>query len=128
NRPLRLARRPFEVGVLDPQDECRALTACEQPVEQRRARVANVQLSGGTRRKADAHGGISAHRLTSATACTAMESPVPIESTPSFVFPLTLTCEASHASAEARFCRMASMCGTSFGRWAMTTTSTFTTE
>ena len=55
DRLLRLARRPLDVGVLDAQDERAALTAREQPVEQRRARVADVQLPGRTRRESKSH-------------------------------------------------------------------------
>ena len=38
-----LARRPFGIGVFDPEDEGAALSARQQPVEERRARVADVQ-------------------------------------------------------------------------------------
>ena len=61
-----------------------------------------------------------------ATAWTAIDSPAPIESTPSLVFPLTLTCDASLPSAPATLRAIASTCGASFGRCAMTTTSTLT--
>ncbi len=40
------------VGVLDAQDERPVVTACEQPVEERRARVADVQLARWTRSEA----------------------------------------------------------------------------
>ena len=43
---LRLTRRALDVGVLDPQDERAVLAVREQPVEERRARVADVQLTG----------------------------------------------------------------------------------
>ena len=44
---LRLARRALGVGVLDAQDERAVLAVREQPVEQRGARVADVQVAGG---------------------------------------------------------------------------------
>ena len=52
---LRLARRPLAVGVFDAQDEGAPAMAREQPVEQRRAGVADVQLSRGAWSKAQAH-------------------------------------------------------------------------
>src|SRR5690606_21023320 len=66
-------------------------------------------------------------RVSSATACAAIDSPAPIESAPSFVFPLTLTCGLSLPIASASRARMASTYGAIFGRSAITTTSTFTT-
>ena len=70
--------------------------AREQPVEQRRARVADVQLPGRAGAKRTRIGSSVAPsvlrtRRSSATACTAMASPRPIASTPSLVLPLTLT-------------------------------------
>ncbi len=56
NRRLRLARRALDVGVLDAQDDGAAGTAREQPVEQRRPRVADVELTGGARCKTQSHG------------------------------------------------------------------------
>ncbi len=55
DRGLRLARRSLDVGVLDAQDEGAAGAAREQPVEQRRAGVADVQLPGGAGSEADSH-------------------------------------------------------------------------
>ena len=52
---LGLAGRALEVGVLDAQDERAALPARKQPVEERRARVADVQLPGGAWRKSQSH-------------------------------------------------------------------------
>ena len=43
---LRLTRRALDVGVFDTQDERAVLAVREQPVEERRARVADVQLTG----------------------------------------------------------------------------------
>ena len=51
---LGLARRALDVGVLDAEDERAARAAREQPVEQRRARVADVQLPGRAGGEADA--------------------------------------------------------------------------
>src|SRR5262245_37659558 len=86
NGALGFLRRPLRVGVFDPQDEGAALASRQQPVEEGGARVADVQLPGGTGRETNSH------RLrTSAIACAAMASPRPRASTPSFVFPLTLT-------------------------------------
>ena len=48
-------RRALAVGVLDAQDERAAVVARQQPVEQRRARVADVQVAGRARGEADAH-------------------------------------------------------------------------
>ena len=42
-----LLRRPRSVGVLDAKDERPTVVAGEQPIEQRRARVAHVQLARG---------------------------------------------------------------------------------
>src|SRR5258705_6866154 len=46
---------PLRIGVLDAQDERAVVAAREQPVEQRGARVADVQLAGGAWREADSH-------------------------------------------------------------------------
>ena len=51
-RPSRIpstisGRRPLEIGVLDAQDEDAAVPSREQPVEERRARAADVQVAGG---------------------------------------------------------------------------------
>ena len=45
----------LHVGVLDPQNERAALPAREEPVEERRARVAHVQLPGRTRSESHTH-------------------------------------------------------------------------
>src|SRR3954468_275924 len=112
NRVGRLARRALEVRVLDAEDERPAVAAGEQPVEQRRAGVADVELAGGTWRKPNTHYGFQLRTppgipASSATACTAIDSPAPIESTPSLVFPLTLTWPGPIPSAPERFRCMA---------------------
>src|SRR5687767_10524588 len=76
---LRVARRALEVGVLDANDKRPSLAARKQPVEERRAGVADVQLTGGTGSEADSHG--APDPFISATACTAIDPPTPIEST-----------------------------------------------
>ena len=43
------------VGVLDAQDKRAAVMPREEPVEERRARAADVQITGGRRSKADAN-------------------------------------------------------------------------
>ena len=45
---------PLLVGVLDPQDEGAAGVPGEQPVEQRRAGAADVEVAGGGGGEADA--------------------------------------------------------------------------
>ena len=52
---LGFARGALEVGVLDSQDERATLPAREQPVEERRARVADVQLPGRARSETESH-------------------------------------------------------------------------
>ena len=52
DRVDRFVRRARLVGVLDPQQELAAVVAGEQPVEQRRARAADMQEAGGRGRKA----------------------------------------------------------------------------
>src|SRR6185436_8333445 len=47
-------RRSLGVGVFDAEDERAAVTAGEEPVEQRRARAADVQVAGGGWSEADA--------------------------------------------------------------------------
>ena len=49
---------PLLVGVVDPQDELAAVLPGEEPVEQRRANPANVQISGGTGGESGANHGI----------------------------------------------------------------------
>src|SRR5262249_2328221 len=50
----RRLRRALAIGVLEARDEAPGVVACEQPVEQRGARAPDVQVTGGTRRKAGA--------------------------------------------------------------------------
>ncbi len=61
-----LVGRARAVGVLDAQDEDAAVVAREQPVEQRRAGAADVQVAGRARREPYAH--LPAHRPR--TTCT----------------------------------------------------------
>ena len=49
-----LCGRALEVGVLNAQDERAAVMAGEQPVEQRGAGAADVQIAGGRGRETDA--------------------------------------------------------------------------
>src|SRR6266542_342827 len=130
---LRLARGAFGVGVLDAEDEGAVLPVRKQPVEQRRAGVAHVQLAGGAGCETNSHqslipdpeSGIIDRR--SATACAAMASPRPIASTPSLVFPFTLTRAASIPSASATRAWISATYGAIFGRSRTTLTSTFST-
>jgi hypothetical protein len=46
----------LRVGVVDPQNELAAVPAGEQPVEERRAHAADVQIAGGARGEASADG------------------------------------------------------------------------
>jgi hypothetical protein len=57
NRGLRFAGGPLDVGVLDAQDERSAGSARHQPIEQGRARVADVEMAGGAWGEADSHAG-----------------------------------------------------------------------
>ena len=52
---LGLLGRALGVGVLDAEDERAVVAAREQPVEERRARVADVQLAGRAGGEADSH-------------------------------------------------------------------------
>ena len=52
---LGLLGRSLGVGVLDAEDEGAVVAAREQPVEERGARVADVQLAGGAGRESDSH-------------------------------------------------------------------------
>ena len=146
---LRLARRSLGVGVLDAEDERAVLAVRQQPVEERRARVADVQLAGRAGSESDAHTSVGSRQSTvgshsrqsqsavtvvsrqtqvsRATACAAIASPRPTASTPSFVLPLTLTRPASMPRRRRARARIASRCGPIFGRSRMTTTSTFAT-
>ena len=58
--------------------------------------------------------------LSRAIACTANASPRPSSPTPSLVFPLTLTRSIGTPRTRARFARMRSMYGRSFGRSTIT--------
>jgi hypothetical protein len=55
DRLLGFAGRSLEIGVLDAQDEGALLAARQQPVEQCRPGVADVQMAGGRRGETDAH-------------------------------------------------------------------------
>src|SRR3954452_12985681 len=124
DRGLRLAPRSFGIGVFDPQDERAALAAREQPVEERRARIADVELSCGTWREPDSHDRL----LTSAMACAAIASPRPTASTPSLVLPLMLTRDASIPIAAETAIRIASTWSLIFGRSRITVTSMLPTS
>src|SRR5262245_15561619 len=82
DRRLRFTCRSLGVGVLDAEHEGAAVAARQQPVEERGARVADVEHPGRTRCESDSH----AFR-TSAIAWAAIASPRPTASTPSLVFP-----------------------------------------
>jgi hypothetical protein len=47
-----LARRPLHVGIFDPEDEDAAVTPRVEPIEECRARAADVQIASRRRRKA----------------------------------------------------------------------------
>src|SRR6185503_7628621 len=123
---LGLSSGSFGVGVLDAQHERAAVPPRKQPVEQRRTRVPDVKLACRTRRKPQPHRTGSA-RVSSATACAAIASPRPTASTPSFVFPFTLTQSVAMSRIFASLSTMAGMCGESFGRSSTIVTSTFAT-
>ena len=53
-----VGRRSLDVGILDAQHEHAAVPAGVEPVEERRARAADVQVAGGGRGEADAQGHI----------------------------------------------------------------------
>src|SRR5262245_14379412 len=56
DRRFRVSRRSLCVGVLNPEDERRIpLTAGEEPVEQRRACIADVKVPGRTGCEANTH-------------------------------------------------------------------------
>ncbi len=55
NRAFRFPRRALEIGVLDADDEGAALPTGEQPVEERRAGIADVQLPGRAGSEAKTH-------------------------------------------------------------------------
>jgi hypothetical protein len=54
DRGQRIGQIPLRVGVVDPQDELAAMAAGEEPVEQRRAHPADVQVTGGRGGEANA--------------------------------------------------------------------------
>ena len=49
--------RPFGVGILNSQHEGAAMAPCEEPIEQRRAGAADVEVAGRRRSEADANHG-----------------------------------------------------------------------
>src|SRR6185503_880187 len=111
-RAFSLPGRTCEIGIFDAQHERAAPTSRHEPVEQCRSRVADVQLTSRARREPQPHwwgGGHFQRAAIRATACAAIASPVPVASTPSFVFPLTLTCCGSMPMAPARLARIASI-------------------
>src|SRR5690349_15364115 len=55
DRRVGVGRGALDVGILDAEDERPMMAAGEQPVEQRGARVADVQLTGGAWSEAYAH-------------------------------------------------------------------------
>ena len=83
------------------------LPARQQPVEQRRPRVADVELAGRAgRERAPSRAPPGQH----GTACAAMASPRPTASTPSLVFPLMLTRSGVDPDAPARWPRASRRC------------------
>ena len=81
------------------------IDAGEQPVEQRGARVADVELPGGAGCETDSQ----LFDLTNAIAWTAIASPRPSSPTPSLVLPLMLTRSIEMPRAAATFAVMASI-------------------
>ena len=55
DRRFRHVGRALDVGVLDAKDERAAVAAREEPIEQRRAGVADMQMPGRARRESNAH-------------------------------------------------------------------------
>src|SRR5688572_11848110 len=55
NRRVGVGCGALNVGVFDTQDERAVLPAREQPVEQRRADIADVQMAGGARSETNSH-------------------------------------------------------------------------
>jgi hypothetical protein len=55
NAGFRLARRALGVGVLDAENERAVLAVRKQPVEQRRARVAHMEVAGGAGGETNSH-------------------------------------------------------------------------
>src|SRR5688572_5407697 len=66
---LGFARRPLEVGVFDSQDVRTSLATREQPVEERGARVADMQLPGRARSEANTHSRSKVKRQGSKVRC-----------------------------------------------------------
>ena len=108
--PFRLARRSFDIGVLDTEHERAAVTPRQQPVEERRAGVADVEVSGWTRRKAHARDRHETGPSTiTATAWAEIASPRPTASTPSLVLALRPTALTSTPRTMATRSRIASI-------------------
>ena len=126
--PLPTPRRALEVGVLDAQHEGAAVAARGQPVEQRGPRVADVQVSGGAGREAQAHQAAPPSIGTSrATAWHAIASPA--HAVLALVgLALHAHRRARHAEGRRQVLRIASTCGSSLGRCAITVTSTLPTR
>ena len=135
---FRRRRRALAVGILDAQDEGAAMVARQQPVEQGRARIADVQVAGRAGSEANPHGrgsgpgasglgsacgadeqrdGVAGHRLAAADAVDALVG-----------LALDADRATSTPSAAASLARIASRYGRSFGRWAITVTSTLPTR
>lgn len=55
DRLFRFLGGPLAIGVFNAQDEGAALAAGEQPIEQGRAGVADVQVAGGRRSETNPH-------------------------------------------------------------------------
>src|SRR5438128_2688157 len=123
DRLFGLDARPLGVGIFNPQNEDAIVTARQEPIEERRARVADVQVARRAGRKSNPRRDHFAPRTSTAIACAAMASPRPVASTPSLVLPLTLTSDSAIPSVSARRRRMTGTCGASFGRSRMTVTS-----
>ena len=49
-------RRAFAIGVVEAEDETAALASGKQPVEQRRAQIADMNAAGGRRGETDGDG------------------------------------------------------------------------
>jgi hypothetical protein len=58
---LGLARRALGIGVLDTEDERAVLAVRDQPVEERRTRVAHMKLTRWTRSETDSHRNTNHH-------------------------------------------------------------------
>ncbi len=62
DRGLEFGLRAFDIGVVDAQEKFRAFFFCEQIIEQRRARIADMQQARGRRRETNETGHIRASR------------------------------------------------------------------